>query len=73
MRLRNKIIYSLTIVGIILIFLQFTNVIYFSGDTLQINFDFSQYNIFGVSSFLFLMYVFIFIVIMIVIFEMVKD
>lgn len=73
MLLRRKIIYSLAIVGIILIFLQFTNVIYFSGDTLQINFDFTQYNIFGVSSILFLMYIFIFLVVMLVIFEMVKD
>ncbi len=73
MMLRRKIIYSLTIVGIILLFLSFTNVIYFSGDTLQINFDFSQYSIFGIATFTFIFYLSIFLVFMVVIFEMVRD
>lgn len=73
MMLRRKIIYSLTITGIILIFLGFTNIIYFSGDTLQINFNFSEYSIFGIATFTFIFYLLIFLVLMVVIFEMVRE
>ena len=73
MMLRRKIIYSVVVVGVILLFLQFTNVIYFSGDTLQINFDFNQYSIFGIATFPFILYLLVFLLVMVVVFEMVKD
>ena len=73
MMLKNKIIFSIAITIVILIFLFFINSVSFFDNTLYINFNFNSYNIYGLNWFLFLIVIAIFLTILYTIYALVSN